>query len=51
MTTNTFGANRLKFDKDVVKGHCRGGCCQCKKVDEAGRGYVALDLGPLQESF
>ena len=30
MTTNTFGANRLKYDKD-----CRGSYCQCKK---SGRG-------------
>ena len=48
MTTNTFGANRLKFDKDgELKAIVEAAVANARKaVDEAGRGYVALDLGP-----
>lgn len=46
MTTNTFGANGLKYKdnlKEIVTagvGHARAA------VEAAGHGYVALDLGP-----
>ena len=46
MTTNTFGANRLKYRDNLEEivaaavGHAR------TAVEEAGHGYVALDLGP-----
>lgn len=48
MTTNTFGANRLKYDKDgELKAIVEAAVANARKaVDEAGRGYVALDLGP-----
>lgn len=48
MTTNTFGANRLKYDKDgELKAIVEAAIANARKaVDEAGRGYVALDLGP-----
>lgn len=46
MTTNTFGANGLKYRDNLEEivaaavGHARAA------VEEAGHGYVALDLGP-----
>lgn len=46
MTTNTFGANGLKYTHDLREivtaavSHARAA------VEEAGHGYVALDLGP-----
>lgn len=46
MTTNTFGANRLKYgDKlgEVVTAAVRNARAAVK---EAGHGYVALDMGP-----
>ena len=46
MTTNTFGANRLKYGdetKAVVEAGVR---CARRAVEEAGWGYVALDMGP-----
>lgn len=46
MTTNTFGANRLKYPQDleaVVEAGVRNAR---EAVEEAGRGFVALDLGP-----
>ncbi len=46
MTTNTFGANRLKYgDKlgEVVTAAVRNARAAMK---EAGHGYVALDMGP-----
>lgn len=48
MTTNTFGANRLKYDGDgELKAIVEAAVANAKKaVEEAGRGYVALDLGP-----
>ena len=48
MTTNTFGANRLKYDKDgELKAIVEAAIANARKaVEEAGRGYVALDLGP-----
>ena len=48
MTTNTFGANRLKFDKDGdLKAIVEAAVANARKAaDEAGRGYIALDLGP-----
>ena len=48
MTTNTFGANRLKFDKDgELKAIVEAAVANARKAaDEAGRGYIALDLGP-----
>ncbi len=48
MTTNTFGANRLKYDKDgELKAIVEAAIANARKaVDEADRGYVALDLGP-----
>ena len=48
MTTNTFGANRLKYDKDgELKAIIEAAIANARKaVEEAGRGYVALDLGP-----
>lgn len=48
MTTNTFGANRLKYDGDgELKAIVEAAIANAKKaVEEAGRGYVALDLGP-----
>ncbi len=48
MTTNTFGANRLKYDNDgELKAIVEAAIANAKKaVEEAGRGYVALDLGP-----
>ena len=48
MTTNTFGANRLKYDKDgELKAIVEAAVANARKAaDEAGRGYIALDLGP-----
>ena len=48
MTPNTFGANRLKYDKDgELKAIVEAAIANARKaVEEAGRGYVALDLGP-----
>ena len=48
MTTNTFGANRLKYDGNgELKAIVEAAVANAKKaVEEAGRGYVALDLGP-----
>ncbi len=48
MTTNTFGANRLKYDGDgELKAIVEAAIANARKaVEEAGRGYVALDLGP-----
>ena len=46
MTTNTFGANRLKYKEnleDVVTAAVRNAKAA---VEEEGHGYVALDLGP-----
>ena len=46
MTTNTFGANRLKYPenlKEIVTAAVRN---TKKATEEAGHGYVALDLGP-----
>ena len=46
MTTNTFGANRLKYG-DELKSVIEAGVGNAKKaVLEAGHGYVALDIGP-----
>lgn len=46
MTTNTFGANRLKY-KDNLEEIVAAGVKNARKaVEEAGHGYVALDLGP-----
>ena len=46
--SNTFGANRLKYDKDgELKAIVEAAIANARKaVEEAGRGYVALDLGP-----
>ncbi len=47
--TNTFGANRLKYDgnpwklEEIVDGAFR---CAKKAVEESGHGAIALDLGP-----
>ena len=46
MTTNTFGANGLKYGdelEEIVKAAVENAK---KAVQEAGHGYVALDLGP-----
>ncbi len=46
MTTNTFGANRLKYGAEtgaIVEAGVRNAR---RAAEEAGRGYVALDLGP-----
>ena len=46
MTTNTFGANRLKF-KDNLEEIVAAAVENARAaVEEAGHGYVALDLGP-----
>ena len=46
MTTNTFGANRLKF-KDNLEAIVTAAVENARAaVEEAGHGYVALDLGP-----
>lgn len=46
MTTNTFGANRLKYGEEL-KSIIEAGVENAKKaVLEAGHGYVALDIGP-----
>ena len=46
MTTNTFGANRLKY-KDNLEEVVRAAVENARTaVAEAGHGYVALDLGP-----
>ena len=46
MTTNTFGANRLKF-KDNLEEIVSAAVENARAaVEEAGHGYVALDLGP-----
>ena len=48
MTTNTFGANRLKYRDNLEEivaaavGHAR------TAVEEAGHGYVALTWGPRE---
>ena len=53
MTTNTFGANRLKYDKDGgAKGHCRGGYCQCKKSGRGGwQRLCSPGSGPYRKAF
>ncbi len=50
VTTNTFGANRLKYPEggvfalnDIVKAAVENAR---QAVEKAGRGFVALDLGP-----
>lgn len=46
VTTNTFGANRLKYHdnlEDIVISAVENAR---RAVNEAGHGYVALDLGP-----
>jgi len=46
MTTNTFGANRLKFKDDLESIVTAAVENARTAVREAGHGYVALDLGP-----
>lgn len=50
LTTNTFGANRLKYPAGgefSLKEITEAGVANAREaVKEAGRGYVALDLGP-----
>ena len=46
MTTNTFGANRLKFKDDLESIVTAAVENARTAVGEAGHGYVALDLGP-----
>lgn len=46
MTTNTFGANRLKFG-DQLEAIVTAGVKNARAaVEKAGHGYVALDMGP-----
>ncbi len=46
MTTNTFGANRLKFG-DQLEAIVTAGVKNARTaVEKAGHGYVALDMGP-----
>lgn len=46
MTTNTFGANRLKYG-DELEAIVEAGVKNARAaVDEAGHGFVALDMGP-----
>ena len=46
MTTNTFGANGLKFKEDLEPIVTAAVENARTAVKEAGHGYVALDLGP-----
>ena len=50
LTTNTFGANRLKYPGEkafLLEEIVRAGVANARAaVETAGRGYVALDLGP-----
>ena len=46
MTTNTFGANRLKYGDETEAIVAAGVKCARQAVREAGHGYVALDMGP-----
>ncbi len=46
MTTNTFGANRLKYPDNLEEIVTAGVENARAAVREAGHGYVALDLGP-----
>ncbi len=46
MTTNTFGANGLKFKDDLESIVTAAVENVRTAVGEAGHGYVALDLGP-----
>ncbi len=50
LTTNTFGANRIKYPAGgafSLKEITEAGVANAREaVKEAGRGYVALDLGP-----
>ena len=48
MTTNTFGANRLKFKDDLESIVTAAVENARTAVREAGHGYVALDLGPTK---
>lgn len=46
MTTNTFGANRLKYG-DELEAIVEAGVKNARAaVEEAGHGFVALDMGP-----
>ena len=46
MTTNTFGANRLKYGERLAEIVTAAVDHAKTAVREAGHGYVALDLGP-----
>lgn len=46
MTTNTFGANGLKYGDDLADIVAAAVGNAKAAVEEAGHGYVALDLGP-----
>ncbi len=47
VTTNTFGANALKFDRAELE-HVIDGALNCARraVNEAGKGYILFDIGP-----
>ncbi|MDR2753595.1 MAG: homocysteine S-methyltransferase family protein, partial [Oscillospiraceae bacterium] len=46
MTTNTFGANRLKYPEGLNEIIAAGIACARKSLDDGNEGYVALDVGP-----
>lgn len=47
VTTNTFGANALKFDNEELQAVIDGALsCARKATEQAGRGYVLFDIGP-----
>ena len=47
ITTNTFGANALKYSDEELKAVIDGALsCARKATDQAGRGYILFDIGP-----
>ena len=46
ITTNTFGANRLKYGEELEKIVSEAVSHAKEAVRAEGHGYVALDLGP-----
>ena len=47
ITTNTFGANALKYSDEELRAVIDGALsCARKATDQAGRGYILFDIGP-----
>ena len=46
VTTNTFGANALKYGEETEAVVAAAVCIAKEAIAEAGHGYAALDLGP-----